>query len=693
MSTLSRIRQNIGLIAIVIFIALASFILTDFFQGITTVLQGAPEAGTVAGDEITDQSYQERVSLYMQNQGGTPGELQGCQLRSTAWDNMVQEKVYNDAMGEVGLKITGEELYTMFEEVSPLVRQILGIGPNQQIEANQIKRYLDQLLQQNPDQLALIEDLMAQQRGSQRYLNMLSASYVSSEASALRAYQQSNRKVDLSFLGVNFTAIPDSTVLVSDSELRSYLNAHKAQYEQAAETSIRYVRFKLAPTRADSMKAFDRLAKQRANFAAIQNDSIYTIGKARQPYSPRPVPLAQLPVAVRDSVVDASAGTVYGPILQGGYYQLFKVVSVADSGQSAAKINHILFTGDSTTEAQARSVAGEARSGGNFAELAAEYSDDFNTKNLGGSLGWYRRGQFGPDFDEAIDNASVGSIVGPIEGPGGFHVVQVVAKTSQTYDVARIEEEIIYSKSTRDSVYGVANQFAAQLGATKDINRSAAEAQVNAFESNPLDESSCDVLGLNGGRELVVWALSQEVGTISRKVFNINDNFVIAQVTGRKEKGIKAVEEVREEVTRLVRNEKKGKMIQEKLASLSGQDLNAMKDAYGAGAFINTAKGINFDSNSLPGIGADPKVIGRAVALKAGDTSQPIVGNNGVYVLQATNVTEAPEAPEGSLSVQAAQLAQRGQQQLQGKINAALIEMAKVEDNRLEGEVMRFNFK
>ena len=70
MSALSRIRQNIGLIAIVIFIALAAFILTDFIRGITTIVQGVPEAGTVAGSTISNDEYQEQVSLYNQNSGG-----------------------------------------------------------------------------------------------------------------------------------------------------------------------------------------------------------------------------------------------------------------------------------------------------------------------------------------------------------------------------------------------------------------------------------------------------------------------------------------------------------------------------------------------------------------------------------------------------------------------------------------------
>lgn len=692
MSTLSRIRQNIGLIAIVIFIALASFILTDFFQGITTLVQGIPEAGVVAGEEVTDQSYQERVNLYKQNQGGNPGELQACQLRSQAWQAIVQERVYGQALEEVGLKITGEELYAMFEEVSPLVRQILGIPPQQQVEPNQIKRYLDQLLQQSPDQLALIEDIMAQQRGSQRYLNMLSACYLGSSTAAERAHQNSSRKVDLSFLGVNFTAIPDSTVPVSDSELRSYMRDHEEQYKQEAQTFIRYARFKLTPTPGDSMNAYSNLARQRKNFAAVLNDSTYTIGKSRQPYQPRPVPIYQLPQDIRDSVVGAELKTVFGPVLQGEYYQLFKLVDVVDSADAGAKINHILFSGDSTVEAEARQVASQARGGADFGELATEYSDDFNSKNNGGSLGWYRKGQFGPDFDEAIEGASVGSIVGPIKGPGGYHVVQIVDKTNKAYDVARIEEEIIYSKSTRDSVYGVANQFAAQLIGSGDINRAASEAGVNAFESNPLTESTCDVLGLNGGRELVVWALSSEEGEISRKVFNINDNFVIAQVTNKVEEGLQDLEAVREEVTRAVRNEKKGEMIQEKLAGLAGQDLNAMKDGYGAGAFINTAQGINFGSNSIPGVGADPKLVGTAMGLGAGETSAPIVGNNGVYVLQVTNVTEAEALPEAQLQARTRQLVTSGKQQMQNRINAALIEMAEVEDNRIEGEKLRYNF-
>ena len=51
-----------GLIVIVIFVALLAFILTDFFQGISSFLGAAPEAGTVAGQTVSDQEYRTRVS-------------------------------------------------------------------------------------------------------------------------------------------------------------------------------------------------------------------------------------------------------------------------------------------------------------------------------------------------------------------------------------------------------------------------------------------------------------------------------------------------------------------------------------------------------------------------------------------------------------------------------------------------------
>jgi len=76
---------------------------------------------------------------------------------------------------------------------------------------------------------------------------------------------------------------------------------------------------------------------------------------------------------------------------------------------------------------RAEEVLIAARSGTSFARLAEQYSDDAATAELGGSLGWVRRGQLAPALDEAAFQLKVGEISGIVQSDFGFHILRLVA--------------------------------------------------------------------------------------------------------------------------------------------------------------------------------------------------------------------------------------------------------------------------
>jgi hypothetical protein len=142
-----------------------------------------------------------------------------------------------------------------------------------------------------------------------------------------------------------------------------------------------------------------------------------------------------------------------------------------------------------------------------------------------------------------------------------------------------------------------------------------------------------------------------------------------------------------------VLKEKKAELIKQKLSDLTGQDLNAMKDGYGAGASVSTASNISFSSNTIPGIGSDRFIIGKVLGMQQGQTSQPIAGDNGVYVLQVTGITEAPELDATALSSKKSQEASAGQLNVQSKVIPGLIDIADVVDNRAKVEARNFGYR
>ncbi len=79
--------------------------------------------------------------------------------------------------------------------------------------------------------------------------------------------------------------------------------------------------------------------------------------------------------------------------------------------------------------ALANQIEADLKSGQNFATLAKKYSTDPGSKDKGGELGSFRRGQMVPSFDKYAFSAPIGQISPPIKSPFGYHIIQVESRT------------------------------------------------------------------------------------------------------------------------------------------------------------------------------------------------------------------------------------------------------------------------
>jgi peptidyl-prolyl cis-trans isomerase D len=111
--------------------------------------------------------------------------------------------------------------------------------------------------------------------------------------------------------------------------------------------------------------------------------------------------------------------------------------------EDRAHVAHILFKTVGMTDAEAaevkkkaEDVLNKAKHGGNFGDLAKQYSED-TTKDKGGDLGWIVRGQTVPEFEAAAFSLPKGSISDLVKTQYGFHIIQVIDRESartQTLD-------------------------------------------------------------------------------------------------------------------------------------------------------------------------------------------------------------------------------------------------------------------
>jgi foldase protein PrsA len=77
----------------------------------------------------------------------------------------------------------------------------------------------------------------------------------------------------------------------------------------------------------------------------------------------------------------------------------------------------------------AQKVEGDLKAGKDFATEAKTYSIDPGSRDKGGELGLFRRGQMVPAFDKAAFSQAVGVIGPPVKTPFGYHIIQVEKRT------------------------------------------------------------------------------------------------------------------------------------------------------------------------------------------------------------------------------------------------------------------------
>ncbi|RUM87017.1 MAG: hypothetical protein DSZ24_07170 [Thermodesulfatator sp.] len=98
-------------------------------------------------------------------------------------------------------------------------------------------------------------------------------------------------------------------------------------------------------------------------------------------------------------------------------------------------------------EAQARAKIEKIRkqilAGADFAEMARKYSEDPGTKNRGGELGLFTRGQMIPEFEKEVFKLKVGELSPPIRTRFGYHLVQVEARVpAHVEPYAKVKEQV-----------------------------------------------------------------------------------------------------------------------------------------------------------------------------------------------------------------------------------------------------------
>jgi peptidyl-prolyl cis-trans isomerase D len=687
-------------------VAISAFVLNDLFgNGPTSVFGNENSVGEIAGSTVTLEEYQaaiqERENNYILNFSRQPGERERPLLQQQAWDMLIAQKAIKPEFEKLGIKVTTDEIWDLIQgkNVDENVKaSFLDEAGN--FDRTRLMQYINQFnlpAPLDPNQLAAYQEgkyrwstfqrELGLGRERMKYENLLVKTNYVTEAEAERDYHAQNDVAEVKYLYVPFYALSDADITVNDSDLRAYYNKNEKKYKVEQTRSLSYITIPVEASVADSAKIREDLLKIAEDFKTVTEDSVFaaTQSEGTNPYAKYYV--STLPAYLSNQLESLTPGKIFGPVLDGGFYKVFKVAKIGKDTVGNARANHILIRwddesdlGKKTAKEKARKILAEIKDGASFAAKAREHGTD-GTSTQGGDLGFFTSGQMVKPFEDAVFTAKkTGLINDVVETQFGYHIIEVTSIADFTaYTIATVEIAITPSDDTQNEAYLKAQSFASDLSGIDAFKEKATKESLTVYDAVDLTTGERRITNLGEARQLVTWLFRDaKVGKVS-DVFDLDQSYVIAIMTSEVKEGVKPFDKVKEEITPTVKNELKSKKIIEKLTGQSGS-LEEMAAAFGADATVNSSSDLKFNSNTLPSVGLDPVAVGKAFSLEAGKRTAPFAGENGVLIVELQNKTTAPAV--GDYTMFKNQLLQGLNSRVSFGIAGAIKEAAKIEDKR-----------
>ncbi|WP_420575051.1 peptidylprolyl isomerase [Kordia sp.] len=696
MAILAKIRQRTLVLILIIGLALFAFVISDVFNNNSGGDKRPTEMGTVNGEDINLQRFQNQVEYGMTLSRGSQSTMQ---VVNSIWDEEVRNALVTQQLDELGITIEKDEVWNLLI-TSPNITN----DPQFKDEAGvfveaKLREYINNLeaTRATDEQAAAqyqnwiaTEQYTIREAKKALYYNLIKAGSIATVKEGEMAYRMENDKVTFRYVQVPYTSIADSLVEIRKSDVQKYIDTHKSEFETKASRDIQYVYFPETPSKADEDEAKALVEGYKTEFAAAENATTYANANTETNELEKFTYKNELPADISENLMAMQVGDVYGPYKVGNQYKISRLTETKELPDSV-KSRHILirFAGSNgaapdlkLTKEEAKAKADSIltivkRNKSKFADIAKEISDD-TSKDKGGDLGWFNnRTGLTPTFKEFVFEKETGAM-GVVESPFGYHIIEIEEQRNpqKVIKLATINKEVEVTEKTLSDLFTTSSKFESDAG--KSDNAFVDVAKENGYKVNPVNkikELDSRLAGLADQRQIVRWAFEDGTETGDIRRFTVGGGFIVVQLTAKHAEGLSSVEEASPVVLTKLRNEKKAEMIK---ASNAGKSLSDLASANGK--TVQQATSLSMVSPIVPGAGEEKKVVGAAFALDKGATSGLIAGTSGVFKIEVVEKTIAP-AKETYLSEMNTLRNQRATKAT-SSVFEALKSSADIKDNR-----------
>lgn len=667
MATLQTIRNRGGLlVSIVIGLALLAFIVGDALSSGSHLLSGdRNQVGEIGGKSVSIIDYQNEVAkneetVKIMNRTGVLTDEQQTMIRENTWNNMVMEELMNREYEETGISVSGDELYDMMlgDNIHPTVRQALADPQTGEIDLDRARLVIKSIMDSpgnDPNKIywLSLEDEITTSRQLAKYNGLLAKSLFVTDEQAKETAESSATTSDISYIVKNYSTIDDSTITVSSSEIKDYYNKNQKRFEQPESRKIVYVNFDIAPSADDYNETEKVVADMVSEFAEIADPLEFVNLSSDQKADRNFYSKAEITNDSLANFLFSGKGGVFGPYLEDNAYKITRVATEKMLPDSV-RARHILIQENDYTHALALadSLAGLLKKGANFESLAKTYSKDEASAINGGDLGWFNQKTMIQPFSDSAFLSKKNDIK-VVTTQFGVHVLQVtdMAKPIEKVQIATVEKEILPSAKTTNKIYNDARTFATGIKTLEDFDKKVNESALTKRIAS-INKNDRQVAGMDNAREMVRQIyLSENPGKVvltsdGTEIFENGNKYTVAVLTEISEEGIAPVNSVASNIKRILVQKKKADILKKELETAKSGSESLLSIAQKAGLEVKEASDISFNSFQIPGAGIEPRVIGAASISEQGKISEPIEGNQGVFLIMVNNRSQEEVTPE-----------------------------------------------
>lgn len=654
MAVLEKMRMKMGIfISVIIAVALLAFIVDpETLQSTISMFSSKNNVGEMNGKSISYRSFDEKVenlkSIYQSTTGNTAADDQTMKmLRNSAWQNAINDYIMIPACKEAGITVGEKETVDMTTgaDISPVLsRDPVFAGDDGIFSKEKFSQFIQNISKDASGSLRnywnFIQDNMLSDRYISKYVALLHASTVVNNAELKRAVAENNTAYNVDFVIKPLGFEQDSTIKVSNQEIKDYYNKIKSTLKQTESRDAEFIAYDIIPSAADIKAASETMNKAYFKFVGINNaDTMKTFlyDNSDVELSDRYFKKGELAQSSADLdafVAEASAGAIFPLKQQGENFYAAKVMDVKTMPDSVFVRQIFCQKG----EKEADSVMNAIAKGTDFTTVAVSVNPGVKVQNgmQPGDFGWMTQDYLMQGF-EKVFTVKTGEIF-KVKTSYGWHVA-VVSKTTaplKKSKVAILSKTVIASDNTYSKYLAEANTVVDQCGKNiKDFEQYARAKKLSVYPVSYLAPGSEKVGSYEDVRALSNWIFENKEGKVSPVIPVNNKYFFIAAVKKIHKDGYASINDVAQQIKMYLTMVKKGEKAGEQCKKAVGANPASLQDvANKLGLAISSQSGITF-STVTGQQQLDPKFVG---AIDGAANTQkvvgPVIGDIGIYYFQ-----------------------------------------------------------